>query len=54
MLEGNEIVKENKILEEKYNDLVKEITEKSEIMEKQLEEKEKTSGSIEEEMSTKI
>lgn len=34
MAEGNEIVKENKMLEGKYNDLVKEIEEKSEIMEK--------------------
>lgn len=54
LIDGNEIVKENKMLQEKYDDLIKEIEEKSEIMEKQLDEKEKTSGTIEEEMSTKI
>ena len=42
------------MLQEKYDDLIKEIEEKSGIMETQLSEKEKTSGTIEEEMQTKI
>lgn len=39
---------------EQYESLIKEIGEKSELMDKQIAEKELSSGSIEEEMQTKI
>ena len=42
------------MLKEKYNDLQKEVTEKVELMEKQIAEKESASGTIEEEMENKI
>ena len=42
------------MLQEQYDALTKEITEKQLLMETQLAEKEKTSGTIEEEMSGKI
>lgn len=54
MANNNEIAKENQMLQEKYDDLVKEIEEKSQIMDTQLSEKEKTSGQIEEDMQQKI
>lgn len=54
MLEDNEIAKENQQLREQYEALVKEIAEKSELMDQQIEEKDKTSGSIETELNQKI
>ena len=54
MAENNEIAKENQQLKDQYEALVKEIDEKSVLMEKQIEEKEKTSSTIEDEMLTKI
>ena len=54
MAENNEIAKENASLREQYEALVKEINEKQTLMDSQLEEKGKTSGTIEEEMNTKI
>lgn len=54
MKENNEIQKENNMLQEQYDALTKEISEKQLLMETQLTEKEKTSSTIEEEMSGKI
>ncbi|MFM7852787.1 MAG: hypothetical protein ACKO96_12940 [Flammeovirgaceae bacterium] len=50
----NDITKENQTLKEQYDALVKEIEEKSKLMDEQIIEKEQSSGSIEEEMSKKI
>ena len=55
MAEGeNEIAKENTMLREQYEALVKEIDEKTGMMEKAIAEKEETAGSIENEMTSKI
>ena len=51
---GGDIVKENTMLKTQFDALMKEIDEKSLLMDNQIEEKEKTSGTIEEEMSKKI
>lgn len=46
----NEIVKENQMLEEKYQELLKEIEEKSEMMEKEIKNKEEGSAKIKDQM----
>ena len=51
---GNEVVKENAKLKTQYEELMKEIEEKSKLMDDQIAEKDKTSGTIEEEMLKKI
>ena len=51
---GNEVAQENAVLKAKYEDLQKEVAEKVELMEKQIQEKESASGNIEGEMQEKI
>jgi len=46
-----EITKENRNLEEKYQDLIKEIEEKGDLMEKQMLEKDEGSDKIEKQMT---
>lgn len=50
----NDIQKENQMLKDQYESLMKEISEKGELMDKQIEEKDTASGNIEDEMSKKI
>ena len=49
-----EIEKENRNLEEKYQELLKEIEEKSEMMDKQLADKEEGTTKIETQMTEQI
>ena len=49
-----EIEKENRNLEEKYQELLKEIEEKSEMMDKQLSDKEEGTTKIETQMTEQI
>lgn len=51
---GGEVVKENNQLRTQYEALMKEIEEKSKLMDDQIAEKEKSSSTIEEDMTKKI
>ena len=51
---GGEVAKENATLRTQYEALMKEIDEKSLMMDEQIVQKEQTSGTIEAEMSKKI
>lgn len=53
-LENNAVQQDNENLTKQYNELMAEITEKEELMRKQLEDKEKSSTNIEEEIESKI
>jgi hypothetical protein len=52
--EGGDVAKENQELRTQYEALVKEIDEKSKLMDEQIAAKEGQSGTIEEEMTKKI
>ena len=52
--EGGEVAKENAMLKTQYEALMKEIEEKGQMMDEQIQQKEASSGSIEEDMNKKI